>query len=97
MIISVNVETRIDTKFDDFNNRWHGTTGVKITVIDAEFGPQVEEFVSDEIVAEDVNLLLELANASLARAVDMSNLLEDVDLDGGEDLTSDLTDRPSLL
>lgn len=91
MITGIAVHTNILTNFDDLTNRWHGTSNIRIEVVDTDLGTQVEEFTSDEIVSEDINLLLEQATDSLNKAVDMSNLLDGVDFGGEEDLTGDLT------
>lgn len=88
MVTETNVHTDINTHFNPDSGKWVGFSRVFIEV-GQDFAPkQTEEFLSEEMSHEDQSTLLDLMTVSLEQAVNLSELLEDVDLDGENDLTA---------
>lgn len=81
----LHIKTEINVAGEDTS--WEGTCSVEIaTVVDGELG--VERFNSDPIKSENPVDLLDFLTTDLERLVNLSNLLDDVNFDGADDLSA---------
>lgn len=79
------VNTSIEASQQE-DGTWFGVSYVTIHTREDEVW-ETEQFSSDTVTAEDTSTLLEKCTKSLEKMVDLSNLLDDVDLEGGSEVS----------